>query len=105
MYAIFESGGKQYRATPGDILTLEKLEGNPGDKLTFDKLLLVSGKDGATPQIGCPYVEKATIEAEIVVQKKGNKIRIIKYKRRKGYRRTLGHRQLLTQIRIQQIIA
>ena len=97
MYAIIESGGKQYRVTTGDVLSVEKLEGPVGQKLTFNELLLVSG---TTTLVGTPFVEKAAVEAEIVEHTKGEKIRTIKYKRRKGYRRTMGHRQILTRLLI-----
>lgn len=103
MYAIIETGGKQYRVAPGDVVSLEKLDGNVGQKLTFDKLLLIGGKANSQTLIGTPYVEKALLEAEIVEQTKGEKIRTVKYRRRKGYRRTLGHRQLLTRILVTKV--
>lgn len=98
MYAIIETGGKQYRVTPGDVLSLEKLDGNIGQTVTFDKVLLVGGKSDAQVLVGTPYVAQATLLAEIVEQAKGEKILTIKYRRRKGYRRMMGHRQMLTRV-------
>lgn len=97
MYAIIETGGKQYRVTPGDVVSLEKLAGDVGHNVTFDKVLLVGGNAGKV-LVGTPYVAKAALTAEIVEQAKGDKILTIKFKRRKGYRRMIGHRQLLTRV-------
>lgn len=103
MYAIIETGGKQYRVTTGDVVSFEKLAGNIGDTVTFDKVLLMGGGTDAKVLVGRPYIEKATLEAEIVEQAKGDKIVTIKYKRRKGYRRTIGHRQMLTRVLVTKI--
>lgn len=103
MYAIIETGGKQYRVTPGDVVSLEKLDGNVGQTITFDKVLLIGGKADNNVIVGTPYVAQAALAAEIVEQAKGEKILTIKYRRRKGYRRTMGHRQLLTRVLVTKI--
>ncbi|MGE4233611.1 MAG: 50S ribosomal protein L21 [Bacteriovoracia bacterium] len=96
MYAIIQTGGKQYRVQPGDVVSLEKLEGDVGSQVVFDKILLVAKDSG--PLIGKPLVSGAKLEAEIVDQTKGEKLLTIKYRRRKGYRKVQGHRQLLTRV-------
>jgi large subunit ribosomal protein L21 len=100
MYAVIETGGKQVRVQAGDIVQVEKLTGDVGSKITFDKVLFVSLPSETTSEItlGQPYVANAKVEAEIVAQGRGDKITIIKMKRRKQYRRTQGHRQEQTQI-------
>lgn len=103
MYAIIETGGKQYRVTPGDIVNVERLKGDVGATVTLDKVLLVGGKSDAQILVGTPYVAKATLQAEIVDQSRGDKIRIIKYKRRKQYRRQIGHRQEVTRLLVTKI--
>lgn len=103
MYAIIETGGKQYRVTPGDVVNVERLKGDVGATITLDKVLLVGGKQDAQVLVGTPYVAKATLQAEIVDQSRGEKIRIIKYKRRKQYRRQMGHRQEVTRLLVTKI--
>lgn len=98
MYAIIETGGKQYRVTPGDVVALESLEGEVGSKVTFDKILLIGGKSDNQVLVGAPYVSQASLQAEIVEQTRGEKLLTIKYRRRKGYRRMMGHRQELTRV-------
>jgi large subunit ribosomal protein L21 len=100
MYAVIETGGKQYRVQPGDIVTVEKLEGDVGAAVKFDQVLLVSKEAGEKAQIwlGKPTLNGAAVDAEIVGQGRGEKVLIIKMKRRKGYRKTQGHRQSLTQV-------
>lgn len=97
-YAIIHTGGKQYRVAAGDVLDVEKLDAEAGGKTTFSEVLLVS--NGATVSIGAPYVAGATVDAEIVDQHRGEKVVAFKFKRRKGYHRTVGHRQLLTRLKI-----
>ncbi|HRK01449.1 MAG TPA: 50S ribosomal protein L21 [Oligoflexia bacterium] len=97
MYAIIETGGKQYRVAPGEVHTFEHINGNVGDSITFDKVLLV-GTQGGDTSVGTPYVNQATAIGEIVQQTRGEKLLTIKYRRRKGYRRTIGHRQELTRV-------
>jgi large subunit ribosomal protein L21 len=103
MYAIIETGGKQYRVTAGDVVSLEKLDGEAGKMVTFDKVLLIGGKPDNQVLVGTPYLAQATLEAEILQQAKGEKILTIKYKRRKGYRRMMGHRQMLTRVLVTKI--
>ena len=99
MYAVIESGGKQYRVQPGDFVQVEKLEGDAGATLTFNQVLFLSKQSGENTQItlGKPYISGASVQAEVVGQGRGEKILIIKMKRRKQYRRTQGHRQEYTQ--------
>ena len=94
MHAVIKTGGKQYRITTGDILEVEKLEGNAGDKIIINEILMVGDK------IGSPLVKGAAVTAEIYKQKRDDKVLIFKKKRRKGYRRMNGHRQDLTVLKI-----
>jgi len=103
MYAIIESGGKQYRAEPGRMLKLEKLDGEKGSQIELTKVLLVA--DGDTVKVGSPTVDGAKVVSEIVRQGRGPKISVFKFKRRKKYRRHIGHRQALTTVRVKEIIA
>ena len=97
-YAIIRTGGKQYRVNEGDNLQIEKIEGEPGQEITLDEVLAIG--EGADLQIGKGSIEGAKVEAKIVRQGRGKKIRIWLFKRRKGYNRRLGHRQDFTEIRI-----
>jgi len=103
MYAIMTSGGKQYRVQEGDVLRLEKIDGDVGASVSFDQVLMVS--DGEEVQLGRPILEGATVQAHIVEQDKAKKILVFKYKRRKRYRRKQGHRQPYTAVRIDKIEA
>ena len=103
MYAIIETGGKQYRVQEGDTLFVEKLEANQGDVVTIDSVLAVS-KDGKLT-VGTPVVEGAKVEAKVVEQGKGKKIIVFKYKPKKDYRRKQGHRQPYTKLVIEKINA
>jgi large subunit ribosomal protein L21 len=98
MYAVVETGGKQYRVENGDVIKVEKLAGVAGEKITFDKILVAS--DGVSLKIGAPVVAKAAVEAEILEQGKGDKVIVFKKKRRQNYRRKNGHRQELTTLRV-----
>ena len=98
MYAIVETGGKQYRAEQGDVLEVEKLEGAVGATITLDKVLMISGEAGT--RIGTPTVSKATVTGEILAQDRHPKIIVFKKRRRKNYRRTNGHRQSFTKLKI-----
>ena len=98
MYAVIESGGKQHRVEEGEVLQLEKFEAATGDKVKFDKILLVG--EGESVKIGTPYVEGSQVEAEVLKQGRGDKIKIIKFNRRKHYKKTHGHRQLFTEVKI-----
>ena len=102
MYAVIKTGGKQYRVTPDDVLEIERLPGEPGDIIEFSQVLLVAGEGGI--EVGTPIIANAIVAAELVDQTRGDKIKVFKKKRRKHYRRTLGHRQDLSQIRILEIL-
>lgn len=104
MYAIIKTGGKQYKVKKDDILDLEKLEGEAGGKLTFSEVLAV-GEEGESLKVGTPLLEGARVEAEILDQFRGPKLIAFKMKKRKGYRRKIGHRQSLTKIKISAINA
>lgn len=101
MYAVVKTGGKEYRISPGDLIRVEKLEGKVGDQVTMKDILMVSHEDQV--QVGNPLLSNAVITGEIVQQVKGRKVLIYKMKRRKNYRRTKGHRQTYTYIRVNEI--
>jgi len=101
VYAVIQTGGKQYKVTQGDLIKVERLEGKVGDRVSFDDVLLLSGEDGT--QVGSPVVEGARVVGKIVEQSKGKKVLVFKFKRRKMYRRLRGHRQLISDIRIEDI--
>lgn len=103
MYAIFKALGKQFRAEKGQTLRLPLMDKEPGDKVSFDEVLLSS--DGDTIKAGAPYVKGAVVEAEVLGQVKGDKLYIFKFKRRKNYRRKTGHRQKYTEVRITDVKA
>jgi large subunit ribosomal protein L21 len=103
MYAVIQTGGKQYRVAEGETLRVEKLPATPGDKLSFSPLLFAD--DGGNVQIGKPNVSGIKVEAEVMEQGRGEKIVIFKYKRRKSYRRKTGHRQPFTALKIVSIKA
>ncbi|MCL4503861.1 MAG: 50S ribosomal protein L21 [Deltaproteobacteria bacterium] len=103
MYAIIQTGGKQYRVAPGDVLRVERLPGERGDAVQLDQVLLVTD-DGGEIRVGTPLVENASVKGEIVRQGKAKKILVFKKKRRKNYRRRQGHRQLFTAVQIKEII-
>jgi len=103
MYAVIQTGGKQYRVEQGEVLRVEKLAGDAGSKVTFDTLLFAD--DGGNVRIGQPSVAGVSVDAEIVEQGRGKKITIFKYKRRKSYRRKAGHRQPFTALKITAINA
>ena len=99
MYAVIKTGGKQYRVSPGDVLVVEKLEGEVGAQIAFDQVLMVGGADGAVT-VGAPLVEGATVTATLIETRKGEKIKVFKKIRRQGYRRTKGHRQPESVLRV-----
>jgi large subunit ribosomal protein L21 len=98
MYAVIKTGGKQYRVKPGDVLVVEKLAGEPGAEVAFDQVLVVGGEAGVT--VGAPIVDGASVTATLIETRKGEKIKIFKKIRRQGYRRTRGHRQPESVLRI-----
>jgi large subunit ribosomal protein L21 len=98
MYAVIKTGGKQYRVEAGDVLVVEKLAGEPGANVAFDQVLMLG--DGAGVTVGAPIVEGAVVNATLVETRKGVKIKVFKKIRRQGYRRTGGHRQIETVLRV-----
>lgn len=105
MKAVIKTGGKQYLVSEGDILTIEKLPEEAGEKIIISEVLLISDDEGNDIKLGDPIIAAAKVEAEIVEQVKDDKIRVFKMRRRKRYRKTMGHRQKLTQIKIISILA
>lgn len=101
MYAVFRTGGKQYRASPGQRVRVEKLEAAVGDAVEFDQVLLVG--EGAAVKVGAPLVAGGKVTAKVVAQERADKITVIKFKRRKHYQRKLGHRQHYTEVEITSI--
>lgn len=102
MYAVIRSGGKQYRVAKDDVLELERLDGETGDKIKLDEVLMI-GEAGKSPTIGDPLVSGASVTLEVLDQVRGDKIDVIKFKRRKNYHRQLGHKQQLTKVKISAI--
>lgn len=98
MYAVFKTGGKQYRAAKGEKLKIEKLEAAEGDTVEFDQVLLVGEGEGV--RVGTPLVAGSKVEAKVLVQARDAKIPVIKFHRRQNYRRTYGHRQHFTLVEI-----
>lgn len=103
MYAVIETGGKQYRVQEGDVITIEKLNVAAGDDITFDKVLLLN--DGAQVQVGAPILEAAKVFGSVVENGKGEKVIIFKYKSKKDYRKKQGHRQPYTMVKIESLSA
>lgn len=99
MYAVVRTGGKQYRVAKDDVLELERLDGEAGHKIKLDEVLMI-GETGKKPTIGAPLVKGASVTAEVLEQTRGEKIDVIKFKRRQNYHRQLGHRQDLTKVKI-----
>ena len=102
MYAIIETGGKQYKVNEGDVIFIEKLEAEAGDKVTFDKVLALSTDAGFTA--GAPFVGGASVTASVVKNGKGKKIQILKYKSKKDSKKKIGHRQPYTKVQIEKIV-
>ncbi|MGH8671947.1 MAG: 50S ribosomal protein L21 [Burkholderiales bacterium] len=103
MYAVIKTGGKQYRVSAGDKLRIEQIAAQAGSTVIFDQILLVG--DGDAVSLGTPMLATAKVNATILGHGRGDKIRVFKMKRRKNYRRTLGHRQNYTEIRVDAISA
>ncbi|HAT82968.1 large subunit ribosomal protein L21 [Eubacterium pyruvativorans] len=101
MYAVIETGGKQYRVQEGDVLNVEKLNAEAGEKIEFTKVLALSDDNGLT--VGKPYIENAKVEAEVVANGKAQKVIIFKYKSKKDYRKKQGHRQPFTTVEIKSL--
>jgi len=103
MYAVFATGGKQYRATTGDILKIEKLDAEKGATVELDQVLMVG--EGEDVKVGSPYLKGGKVTATVIDQGRGKKVRILKFKRRKHHMKKMGHRQDFTQIEITGIAA
>ena len=103
MYAVIKTGGKQYKVSEGETLKIEKLELEPGKKVTFNEVLMIA--DGENVQVGSPLLDKASVEGKVISQGKGKKVNILKFKRRKHSMKQQGHRQLFTEIQIGKIKA
>ena len=101
MYAIFRTGGKQFKASPGDVIRVEKLAGEPGATVEFNHVLVVRRQE---VKVGVPLLDDAKVVGTIVRNDRAPKIRVLKYKRKKQYRRTIGHRQSFSEVRISEIV-
>ena len=97
MYAVMETGGKQYKVQQGDVVFIEKLDAEAGSTVTFDKVLVLGGDN---LKVGAPYVDGATVSASVVKQGKSKKVIVYKYKPKKGYHKKQGHRQPYTKVEI-----
>jgi len=104
MFAVIKTGGKQYRVAPSDTITVDRLDGEAGDSVSFDEVMVV-GADGAEPSIGAPLVAGATVAAQIVEQTRNARILVFKKRRRQNSKRSRGHRQQVTVVRITDISA
>lgn len=102
MYAVIRTGGKQYRVAPDDVIEIEKITGEAGEIVEFGEVLMLGGD--SAPQVGAPTISGALVAAQVVEQKRADKIIVFKKKRRKNYRRKKGHRQHLTAVRITEIL-
>ncbi len=98
MYAVIETGGKQHRVTEGELIRVEKIEADTGSTIDFDRVLMVG--EGETVKVGTPVVDGAKVSAEVVQHGRGDKVMILKFKRRKHHMKRQGHRQWFTEIKI-----
>jgi len=98
MYAVFKTGGKQYKAAPGDIVQVEKLDADSGSSVELDEVLMVA--DGDDVRVGAPTIDGGKVVAEVISHGRGDKIRIIKFRRRKHHMKRMGHRQDYTELKI-----
>jgi len=103
MFAVIQTGGKQYLIKSGDALKIEKLDVEPGQEVVFDKVLLLAKEDGSDVKIGTPYLEGVEIVATVERQSRDKKVRVVKFKRKVRYKRVIGHRQSKTKVKIKQI--
>jgi len=101
MYAVFQTGGKQYKASEGDVVRVERLDGKVGDEVMIERVLMAAGDEGV--KVGTPQLDGVQVVGRIVEQDRSRKIIVFKHKRRKGYRRKIGHRQAYTALRIDRI--
>ncbi|MGH8427000.1 MAG: 50S ribosomal protein L21 [Gammaproteobacteria bacterium] len=103
MYAVIFSGGKQYPVKPGEVIRLEKLPAAVGETVEFEQVALIAGDDGQV-SVGAPFVEGGRVRGEVAAHGRGDKVRVIKFRRRKNYRRLQGHRQAYTDVKIADIL-
>lgn len=103
MYAVIKTGGKQYKAAPGDVLRVERIDAEPGSSVTLDQVLMVA--DGDKVSVGTPLISGSKVKAEVLNHGRADKVRIIKFRRRKNSRTTQGHRQNYTELKITDISA
>ena len=103
MYAVIKTGGKQYKVAPGDLLRVEKLDAKKGDAVEISEVLMVS--DGDKMSVGKPMLSNAKVTAEVMGEGRGEKLLIFKHRRRKGFRKTIGHRQDFTTLKVKEIKA
>jgi large subunit ribosomal protein L21 len=104
VFAIIQSGGRQVKVSPGDVITVDRVVADPGDEVTIDQVLVLE-RDGGEVLAGAPYAANVKVVGVVDGEARGPKIRVFKKKRRKGMRRTRGHRSTLTRIRIKEIVA
>ena len=105
MYAIFTTGGKQYRVAEGDVIRIEKLDAEEGASVDFDNVLMIGGGDNDDVHVGAPYLKGSKITALVRAQERAKKVEIIKFRRRKHHQKRTGHRQYVTQVEIKKISA
>ena len=103
MFAVIETGGKQYLIKTGDTLKVEKLEAEAGGEVVFDKVLLLAKEDGTDVKIGDPYLEGVSIAATVEEQGRSKKMRVVKFKRKVRYKRVIGHRQKYTKVKVKEV--
>lgn len=103
MFAVIETGGKQYLIETGSAMKIEKLEAEVGTDVVFDKVLLIANDDGSSVKMGAPYIDGASIAANVQEQGRGKKIRIVKFKNKIRYTRNQGHRQSFTKVKIKEV--
>jgi large subunit ribosomal protein L21 len=103
MFAVIETGGKQYLVKSGEALKVEKLPAEVGGKIVFDKVLLLAEDDGTGVKMGTPYLEGTTVEAVVEMQGRAKKILVVKYKRKVRYKRSIGHRQHFTKVKVSKV--
>lgn len=103
MFAVIETGAKQYLVKTGETLKIEKLEIEPGKEVIFDRVLLTANEDGTSVKIGAPYLTGVSIAATVEAQVRGKKIRIVKFKNKIRYHKVQGHRQRLTKVKVKEV--
>lgn len=103
MFAVIETGGKQYLVRSGEAIKIEKLDAAVGDTVTFDKVLLLADDDGLNVEIGKPYLAGVTVTGNLTQQGRSKKILVVKYKRKVRYKRTIGHRQHFTKVTVKAV--